>query len=138
MILADHGADVVRVDPPAGPRWRTDAHAVLQRGKRSIALDLNRADDLAIARRLVEHADVVIEGFHPGVMARLGLTPVDRNVWCSIPGFASDDPQRGLSPRGKGSSAQPPVTTRAALGREVTGPAFLSVPLGLLFASLVP
>ena len=56
-----------------------------------------RVDDLAVARRLVERADVVLEGFRPGVMARLGLAPVDRNVWCALPGFASDDPRAGLA-----------------------------------------
>ncbi len=136
MILADHGADVVRVDPPSGPRWSTDAHALLQRGKRSIALDLKRADDLAVARRLVERADVVIEGFRPGVMARLGLTPVDRNVWCSIPGFASDDPRVAVAAWEGIIGAATGHYTRSP--REVgDGPAFSAVPLGSSFASLV-
>jgi crotonobetainyl-CoA:carnitine CoA-transferase CaiB-like acyl-CoA transferase len=58
MLLADHGARVIRVDPPGGPRWDQPANAVLNRGKGSIALDLKRPADHAIARRLVDSADV--------------------------------------------------------------------------------
>ena len=73
MMLADHGADVIRVDPPGGPRWDTPANATWNRGKRRIALDLKRPEDLEIARRLLRTADVAIENFRPGVMDRLGL-----------------------------------------------------------------
>src|SRR6185503_2491149 len=73
MFLADQGADVVRVDPPGGPRWDTPANATWNRGKRSIVLDLRRDDGRATARRLIESADIVIENFRPGVMTRLGL-----------------------------------------------------------------
>ena len=73
LLLADQDAEVIRVDPPGGPRWRHPANAVLQRGKRSIVLDLKSPNDLAIARDLVASADVVIENFRPGVMDRLGL-----------------------------------------------------------------
>ena len=75
MLLADQGADVVRVDPPGGPVWDTAANATWNRGKRSIALDVKSEGDRAVARRLVEGADVVIENFRPGVMERLGLGP---------------------------------------------------------------
>ncbi len=73
MLLADQGADVIRVDPPGGPVWQTPANATWNRGKRSIALDLKQPDDLDVARRLVASADVMIENFRPGVMDRLGL-----------------------------------------------------------------
>src|SRR5215207_153804 len=73
MLLADHGADVIRVDPPGGPRWRTPANATWNRGKRSIVLDLSAEDDRATARALIAGADVVVEGFRPDVMDRLGL-----------------------------------------------------------------
>ena len=49
MLLADQGADVIRVDPPGGPKWRTPANATWNRGKRSITLDLKQPDDLARA-----------------------------------------------------------------------------------------
>lgn len=57
MILADCGAEVVRVDPPGGPRWRHPANAVLQRGKQSIVLDLHSAEDVESARRLAVGPD---------------------------------------------------------------------------------
>jgi alpha-methylacyl-CoA racemase len=76
MLLADLGADVVRVDRPVADPvpdgYRLD---IVNRGKRSIALDLKAAADLETARRLITRADVLIEGFRPGVMERLGLGP---------------------------------------------------------------
>jgi crotonobetainyl-CoA:carnitine CoA-transferase CaiB-like acyl-CoA transferase len=102
MLLADQGADVIRVDPPGGPVWQTPANATWNRGKRSISLDLKQPDDLEVARRLMASADVVIENFRPGVMTRLGLgaeTALAANpqlIYCSLPGFASDDPRAGI------------------------------------------
>ncbi|MSQ29195.1 MAG: CoA transferase [Dehalococcoidia bacterium] len=102
MLLADQGADVIRVDPPGGPRMDTPANATWNRGKRSIVLDLKDRTDLETARRLIRSADVVIENFRPGVMDRLGLGPEamtqenGRLIYCSIPGFASDDPRAAV------------------------------------------
>ena len=102
MLLADQGADVIKVDPPGGPRWKTPGNATWNRGKRSIILDLKQQGDLAAARSLVQSADVVLENFRPGVMERLGLGPQEmtganpRLVYCSLPGFASDDPRAGV------------------------------------------
>ena len=73
MLLADQGADVVRLDPPGGPLWDTPANATWNRGKRSIALDLKSPDDLAVARRLVAGADVVVENFRPGGDGEVGI-----------------------------------------------------------------
>src|SRR4051812_24516500 len=73
MLLGDQGAEVIRIDPPGGPRWKTAANATFNRGKASVALDLKRDDDRAQASRLIDSADVVIENFRPGVMDRLGL-----------------------------------------------------------------
>src|SRR5260370_35293426 len=101
-MLADQGADVIRVDPPNGPAWNTDADAFLQRGKRRISLDLKSAPERETARRLVDSADVLIENFRPGVMDRLGLGAegaTERNprlIYCSIPGFARDDARAGM------------------------------------------
>ena len=103
MFLADYGADVIRVDPPGGPRWDHPVNAALQRGKRSIELDLKQPDDLCTARQLVRAADIVIEGFRPGVMERLGLSPEvcrgenSRLIWCSLPGFGHNDPRAGIA-----------------------------------------
>ena len=99
MLLGDHGADVIRVDPPGGPRWNTPANATWNRNKRSIVLDLKKDADRDTARQLVAGADVVIENFRPGVMDRLGLGAAamteahPRLVYCSLPGFGADDPR---------------------------------------------
>lgn len=102
MLLADQGADVIRIEPPGGPRFDTPANATYNRGKRSIVLDLKNTADLEVAVSLVSMADVVIENFRPGVMDRLGLgadAMTERNprlIYCSLPGFAADDPRAGL------------------------------------------
>lgn len=103
MLLADQGADVVRVEPPGGPVWKTPANATWNRGKRSITLDLKDPDDLRTARQLVATADIVIENFRPGVMARLGLGAADmlaanpRLIYCSLPGFGESDPRAEIA-----------------------------------------
>ena len=82
MLLAQYGAEVIKIEPPAGDWIRGlgrrygdhSAHGIaVNRGKRSIALDLKQADALAIAERLAGTADVVIESYRPGVAERLGL-----------------------------------------------------------------
>ncbi len=99
MLLGDHGADVIRIDPPGGPRWNTPANATWNRNKRGIVLDLKKDADRETARQLIAGADVVIENFRPGVMDRLGLGPTtmtaanQRLVYCSLPGFGADDPR---------------------------------------------
>ncbi|MDH4159003.1 MAG: CoA transferase [Actinomycetota bacterium] len=72
MLLADLGADVVRVDRPGTGEVSNDTTG---RGKRSVAIDLKSEAGRATALRLVEHAHIVLEGFRPGVMERLGLGP---------------------------------------------------------------
>jgi alpha-methylacyl-CoA racemase len=103
MLLADMGADVVRVERPTGtpnPVTAPDAMArdVVNRGKRSAAFDLKSAEGVDDVRRLVASADVLIEGFRPGVMERLGLGPDDclrlnpRLVYGRMTGFGQDGP----------------------------------------------
>ena len=78
MLLADLGADVVRIDrrgSRGGLMGTLGATSLLDRGKRSIALDLKDPADLGVVRALVARADVLLEGFRPGVMERLGLGP---------------------------------------------------------------
>ena len=75
MMLADMGAEVVRIDRASSagqPSPRTD---VLARGRKSVAVDLKNPEGVAAVLRLVEGSDVLIEGFRPGVMERLGLGP---------------------------------------------------------------
>jgi crotonobetainyl-CoA:carnitine CoA-transferase CaiB-like acyl-CoA transferase len=85
MLLADLGADVVKVERPPrgddtrawGPPWSADGTSTyflgVNRNKRSVALDLTDEDDLAVARGLAERADVIVENFMPGSLDRLGL-----------------------------------------------------------------
>ena len=76
-ILADLGADVIRVDRPGGQTFATGRYDVLTRGRPSVALDLKNPDAVATVLRLVETADVLVEGLRPGVTERLGLGPDD-------------------------------------------------------------
>jgi alpha-methylacyl-CoA racemase len=72
MMLADHGAEVIRIDRPGAPWSPTD---VLLRSRASVVLDLKKPEAVAVARRLIASADGLLEGFRPGVMERLGLGP---------------------------------------------------------------
>ena len=88
------GARVVRVEAPDGDAMRTTAHAwdtALRAGTESVVCDLKT--DAAFARALCERADVVLEGFRPGVAERLGIGPADvpdTVVYCSITGFGAE------------------------------------------------
>lgn len=108
--LADMGADVVKVEAPDGDYLRTRAplregrsayFAHLNAGKRSVVLDLKRPEAVEIARRLTATADIVIESFRPGVMARLGLgydTLAAANpglIYCAISGYGQTGPDAG-------------------------------------------
>ncbi len=78
MMLADHGAEVIRIDRASGSRGGSQpvtTKDVLARGRKSIAIDLKSPEGVALARKLAASADGIIEGFRPGVMERLGLGP---------------------------------------------------------------
>ncbi len=76
MLLADLGADVVRIDRPgAGSDANMLAHVAVWRGRRSIVIDLKHADAAGVVDGLLDGADVLVEGFRPGTMERLGLGP---------------------------------------------------------------
>jgi crotonobetainyl-CoA:carnitine CoA-transferase CaiB-like acyl-CoA transferase len=142
MLLADHGADVIRVDPPGGPRWDVPANATWNRGKQSICLDLKQSSDLDVARSLVGRADVVIEGFRPGVMDRLGLgsgsmlAEHDRLIYCSIPGFAADDPRAGQA-GWEGIVGAATATYRPPMGSPAgTPPAYTAIQISSHFAGI--
>lgn len=76
MVLADLGADVVQVARPGGPQFNV-GHRYLERNRRSIVVDLREPEGVDLVRRLVASADVLLEGFRPGVAERLGLGPDD-------------------------------------------------------------
>ncbi|MGC4768561.1 CaiB/BaiF CoA transferase family protein [Micromonospora sp. DT44] len=101
MVLADLGADVVRVDRPDGPgagRLAAPSAGPLQRGRRLTALDLKSPAGVADLLRLVERADVLVEAYRPGVAERLGFGPDvcrDRNprlVYARMTGWGQDGP----------------------------------------------
>lgn len=77
MLLADLGADVITIHRKGGNGAITADESVLDRGKRSIELDLKDPNDCATAKQLITASDALIEGFRPGVMERLGLGPGD-------------------------------------------------------------
>ena len=108
MVLADLGADVVKVEEPGGGDWlrgmpplaggESGAFHALNRNKRSITLDLRRQEGVAAFLRLVRAADAVVESFRPGVLDRLGVgyealrRENRRIVLCSISGYGQDGP----------------------------------------------
>ena len=101
MLLRGLGARVIKVEPPTGDPARQIDPALFQRvnvGKELLALDLKRPAGRAILYRLAEHADAFVEGFRPGVMARLGTDEPrlrERNprlVYCSLSGFGQHGP----------------------------------------------
>lgn len=114
QMLADHGADVVKIEPPSGDETRGlgppfDAagqaayFGAVNRGKRGIALDLSREEGRAVLVALLRDADVLVENFLPGTMERWGLgyeaqlrARFPRLVYCAISGFGSDGPLGGL------------------------------------------
>jgi alpha-methylacyl-CoA racemase len=102
MMLADMGADVIRVDRAQSVRAGVDtsvpAKDLLARGRRSVALDLKQPDGVEVLLELVESADALIEGFRPGVMERLGAGPdvcLARNpklIYGRMTGWGQDGP----------------------------------------------
>lgn len=99
MVLADLGADVVRVDRPAPPADPDAARFdILSRGRRSIAVDLKAQGGAEVVLRLVADADALLEGFRPGVAERLGIGPdacLARNpalVYGRMTGWGQDGP----------------------------------------------
>ncbi|MYE41348.1 MAG: CoA transferase [Chloroflexi bacterium] len=74
MVMSDFGAEVIKVEPPGGEKFR-DAPGAVQwnRGKKSVVLDLKTPDGREKARALAQHADVVVENYRPGVSQRLGV-----------------------------------------------------------------
>ncbi|HEV2309825.1 MAG TPA: CoA transferase [Acidimicrobiia bacterium] len=100
QLLADLGADVLKIEPPGGDPMRAfpELFATLNGNKRSIVLDLKAPEDRARAHALVADADVVVEGFRPGVAARLGMGEAELRavhpglVYCSVSGYGQTGP----------------------------------------------
>jgi crotonobetainyl-CoA:carnitine CoA-transferase CaiB-like acyl-CoA transferase len=108
MLLADMGADVIKIESPDGDGLRqwppitggySENFASLNRNKRSVVLDLKRPEELAVARALALSADVLVENFRPGTLAKLGLgyDTLAREkrtiVYCSISAYGQSGPR---------------------------------------------
>jgi alpha-methylacyl-CoA racemase len=145
LVLADLGADVVKLEEPQGGdylRWMPPLageqsgyfHAI-NRNKRSVALDLRRPEGAAAFLRLARGADVVLESFRPGVLERLGLgwdalhAANPRLVLCSISGYGQDGPYRERAGHDLDYAAIAGVLA-------LNGPAERPLPLGVQVADL--
>jgi len=141
MLLADQGADVVKVERPEGdPARNRDAFATWNRGKRSVVLDLKSTEGRQRAQDLAQTADVLIENFRPGVTDRLGIGYEQLSksnpslIYCSLPGFGPDSPSRNQ--RGW----EPIVAAATGAHQPLEGmsePLFLPLPVASTFAAIV-
>ena len=148
MMLADMGADVIVVHRPGGnPTPGMPDRPVLDRGKRSITLDLKQSADSELFLRLVATSDGLIEGFRPGVMERLGLGPSDCHavnpalVYGRMTGWGQDGPLAHLAGHDLNYIAlsgalwhasppgQPPITPPTLVGDIGGGAMYLAVGL---------
>src|SRR3990172_5334549 len=137
MLLADVGADVLKIetpepDRPEGGGWvRRTIHTFTNSNKRSMTLNMKSPEGQALFRKLAATADVIVEGFRPGVMKRLGadyeaiakLNP--RVVYCSLSGFGPDGPYAPYPPaRGRARAdrrGRPQAGDPAQPGRRLRG-----------------
>ena len=144
QILGDHGADIIKVEPPQGDEvrdWGPPFHEGdasyyigLNRNKRSIALDLNREEGRAVLLRLLDGADVLIENYKPGSMERWGLGYEDvlkekftQLVHCRISGFGADGPLGGFA--GYDAIVQAMAGMFSINGDPACGPTRIGIPL---------
>lgn len=141
MVLADLGAEVVRVEAPDRPDWVrllppfdgdvSAWHALLNRNKRSLAIDLKQPGAAEVIHRLVQTYDVVVEQFRPGVMDRLGigyaaLSAVNpRLIYCAITGYGQTGPYRHRAGHDINYLALAGVLSHT--GRKASGPAGIGV-----------
>lgn len=149
-MLADQGADVVRVEPPGGPRWPSPLTDVLLRDRvETVTVDLTSGAGRTQFSRTVAESDILVENFRPGVLARLGFDPAwlceqhPRLVVCSMPGFSGRDPRAAL-PGWEGvvlaAAGCYATGTQEMLQGEwwpTSGPAFTPLLLGSTFAAML-
>ncbi|QFI69984.1 CoA transferase [Sinorhizobium alkalisoli] len=146
MILGDLGATVVHVDPPAGPLWDNPANAILNRNKLIVSIDLKTEEGLEQAKALVAQADIIVENFRPGVLARLGIDFAALRkarpelITLSIPGFASNDQlRRDWRAFETVIAASSGVFTDMGLNRVLMGinPSFSPLPLASAYGTML-
>jgi formyl-CoA transferase len=150
MLLSDMGADVIKVEPPGGEHTRrmelellpgvSASFLAVNRGKRSLTLDLKQPEGVATLKKLVATADVLVENYRPGVAKRLGvdyatLSAVNpRLVYCSISGFGQTGPYAARG--GYDLIAQGMSGIMSVTGREDGPPVKVGVPVTDLGAGL--
>jgi formyl-CoA transferase len=143
QILADHGADVIKVEPPAGyetrdwgPPFHDDDAAYFigtNRNKRAIGLDLASEGGRAVLMTMLEHADVLMENFKPGTLDKWGIGNASlrekfpRLIHCRISGFGADGPHGGHP--GYDAIIQAMTGMMAATGSPESGPTRIGVAL---------
>src|SRR5216117_3672065 len=149
MLLADMGADVVKIEPPGGEHTRREqeiapgvsaSFLAVNRNKRSLVLDLKQPDGVAVLKRLVATADVLVENYRPGVARRLGidhetLSAINpRLIYCSISGFGRTGPYADRG--GYDLIAQGMSGIMSATGSDDGAPVKVGVPITDLGAGL--
>ncbi len=150
MLLADMGADVIKVEPPEGEHARhvgleaapgvAASFLAVNRGKKGITLDLKRPEGVAVLKRLVATADVLVENYRPGVAKRLGvdyetLAAINpRLIYCSISGFGQTGPYATRG--GYDLIAQGMAGIMSATGSDGGPPVKVGVPIADLGAGL--
>ncbi|PKB78624.1 MAG: hypothetical protein BZY88_17495 [SAR202 cluster bacterium Io17-Chloro-G9] len=141
MLLCDQGAEVIKVERPEGDPARSQpAFATWNRGKRSVVLDLKSDAGQQAAQQLAATADVLIENFRPGVANRLGIgyeTLSAKNpqlVYCSLPGFSENSPDRDRQGWEGIAAASTGVYSKID---EQPEPLYLPLPVASTFAAIV-
>ena len=138
QVLADLGAEVVKVEPPGGEAMRAAAYAVAacQRGKRSLAMDVNAPEARPVVDALIRWADVVLHNFRVGVSERLGIDEATvarlnpRAVYCHASGFGTHGPG-ALPPGSEALRRGGPGSERAVGGGGTDGTAGTWIPLDM-------
>lgn len=150
MMLGDMGAEIIKVEPPEGdesrswpptlPKGESGYFMALNRNKKSITLNLKNPRAMRIAQDLAQKADLVVENFTPGVVARLGIdyATLSQNhpdlIYCSISGFGQDGPyrdKRAYDPIIQGMTGVMSVT-----GEKGRPPAKVGIPITDLVAAM--
>jgi formyl-CoA transferase len=149
MLLADMGADVIKIEPPGGEHTRREreiapgvsaSFLAVNRNKRALTLDLKQAAGVELLKRLVKTADVLVENYRPGVAARLGvdyetLSAINpRLIYCSISGFGQTGPYANRG--GFDLVAQGMSGIMSATGSDGGAPVKVGVPITDLGAGL--
>ena len=144
MILSDHGAEVVKIEPPQGDEVRDWGPPFVEgsasyfigvnRNKKSLALDLGKPEGREVLMRLLDGADVLIENYKPGAMEKWGMGYADvlskrfpKLVHCRVSGFGADGPLGSLP--GYDAVIQAMVGLMSINGNETTGPLRMGTPI---------